>query len=357
MNALAQDCFLEARHLFQEIGKKQGEATALHNLGLMRWRSKDYPSAIELIQTALKTYREYHDKPNTAGALRNLGEILTDGEDPSRALKYLKKALTLSREIGSKEEEILNQSDLSAVYVKLRQPEKAVRSSAAAIGLLRARKHRPKAPQILYAHARALAAAGQKSRSQVWLERAHQALLRRAQRIRDDTLRRSFLENVPLHREIVEAYRRSIQNQPLSEAACYELLRQARWSRGVRCPYCDGSQVRWHGRVRPGSGEARYQCHDCAKPKTFSDRTETPFAHSNLALSRLFRALILVTSAADKSSAVHELQEGLRVHYTTALRLYARLQRATDEAPWMAQLLERLTLSPLSVSEERSSEK
>lgn len=52
-------------------------------------------------------------------------------------------------------------------------------------------------------------------------------------------------------------------------------LRDARFSRGLACPRCDGRRIQRWGSF---AGRQRYRCRDCAR--TFSDMTGTPAAYS-----------------------------------------------------------------------------
>jgi transposase-like protein len=147
--------------------------------------------------------------------------------------------------------------------------------------------------------------------------------MRDARRIRDPKLREGFL-NLPTHRQLLAEYERASRESRLSESECYALLRRLRWPEGVRCPHCGCGTVRAHGRV--STHEERYRCTDCRK--TFSDRTGTLFAHSNLPLAVLYRALLLIADAAAESTEAKALAEELGVHPRTAAKLGEKLSAA-----------------------------
>jgi transposase-like protein len=62
----------------------------------------------------------------------------------------------------------------------------------------------------------------------------------------------------------------------IDEAKCYEIIRQIRWSAGVSCLKCEGSQVVKRGFDETQAKRQRYQCKDCHI--RFDDLTRTIFA-------------------------------------------------------------------------------
>jgi hypothetical protein len=63
------------------------------------------------------------------------------------------------------------------------------------------------AQEILFRHSRALAANGQAAESEVYLERAYQEMMRKHDMIpAESPYRKSYLENIHLHRDIRAAY-------------------------------------------------------------------------------------------------------------------------------------------------------
>lgn len=62
----------------------------------------------------------------------------------------------------------------------------------------------------------------------------------------------------------------------MDDAKCYELVRQHRWSEGVRCPWCSSASVIRHGRDDMQPHRQRYRCKDCGA--RFDDLTGTVLA-------------------------------------------------------------------------------
>ncbi|MFM8332073.1 MAG: transposase, partial [Candidatus Methylumidiphilus sp.] len=51
----------------------------------------------------------------------------------------------------------------------------------------------------------------------------------------------------------------------VSEAQCYETLRQLRWQEGVHCPHCDSGETIRRGYDGPERHLRRYECKTCGK--------------------------------------------------------------------------------------------
>jgi tetratricopeptide (TPR) repeat protein len=340
--------FEEARRIFQEIGWENGEALALNNLGLIHRRQREFERALERHQRALKIHRRSGERRDWGVVLRDLGETHLERGGYSQALELFQEALGISRALGMKEEEMVLLADQGRAYLGLGEIERALASTEEAQRLLEGRPRSPYAPQVLFARFRALQAAGKEGEAQKALQRAYEALWRLAERIRDGRLRESFLTNIPLHREIVRAYRRP-SSEPRhrempseSEEECYRLLRQARWPTGVSCPYCGGREVQRYGRTR-NSPEQRYLCIPCRR--AFSDRTGTVFAHSNLPLPLLYQALRIVAQGGEteEGKLTQALQTALQASSKTAAKWAKRLRKALQEDELLRRLLPLLS--------------
>ena len=61
----------------------------------------------------------------------------------------------------------------------------------------------------------------------------------------------------------------------IDDAKCYEVVRQLRWPRGVRCPACDSSEVVKRGQHSHQAHRQRYACRACGRQ--FDDLTGTIF--------------------------------------------------------------------------------
>ena len=61
----------------------------------------------------------------------------------------------------------------------------------------------------------------------------------------------------------------------IDDAKCYEVVRQLRWSEGVRCPDCGSESVNKRGFHNRQAHRQRYRCKNCHRQ--FDDLTDTIF--------------------------------------------------------------------------------
>jgi len=113
------------------------------------------------------------------------------------------------------------------------------------------------------------------------------------------------------------------------ETEIYETLRHIRWPNGITCPYCGRSRVTTHSKS-PRTPRRKYLCRDCRR--TFTDLTQTRFAHTNLPLIKWLKCLHLMRQGLSTS----ELAKGLAVKWDTAAHMQHRL--ALDQDHLMLQL-------------------
>lgn len=61
----------------------------------------------------------------------------------------------------------------------------------------------------------------------------------------------------------------------IDDAKCYEVVRQLRWTEGVRCPHCGTERVGKRGFHNRQAHRQRYYCKGCGRQ--FDDLTDTVF--------------------------------------------------------------------------------
>jgi tetratricopeptide (TPR) repeat protein len=87
-----------ARHL----GDRLGEASALHDLGVARRLTGDYPGATEALETALGISRDLSDRQGQANALTSLAIAHRETGDYPGAAQILETALDIFRDLGDR---------------------------------------------------------------------------------------------------------------------------------------------------------------------------------------------------------------------------------------------------------------
>jgi transposase-like protein len=72
-------------------------------------------------------------------------------------------------------------------------------------------------------------------------------------------------------------------NGLIDEDKCYQKVRELRWPKEVKCPWCDSSNIVKNGRDSKHSGCQHYHCNNCNK--YFDDLTNTVFTGHHQPLS------------------------------------------------------------------------
>jgi adenylate cyclase len=203
----ARVCYEQALEICREVGDRPGEGIILANLGFLYHRLDDDQSAQDCSQQALSIVRDIGDRFHEGYALTFLGNALAGLGHLDEATSAYRQALSIRRELGLPGLTIEPLTGLA--YVSLAREE-----------LSQARAHVEEILELLETETlegtgepfwvyltcyRALRAS-QDPRAPEILETAHSLLQERAARIDDGDLRRSFLENVPAHQEIMRAY-------------------------------------------------------------------------------------------------------------------------------------------------------
>jgi len=101
----------------------------------------------------------------------------------------------------------------------------------------------------------------------------------------------------------------------MDDTACYEFLRETRWSNGVQCPHCSDFSIRKNGHDEVHKARQKYECTNCHRG--FDDLTGTVFSGSNKSLKVWVVCLYLMGLNVSNSQIASELD----VSFPTAQRL------------------------------------
>ena len=86
----------------RDIGNRLGQANALHSLGVVRRRIGDYSDAAEALETSLGICRDIGDRLGQANALNDLGIVRRLVGDYPDAAEALEESLGICRDIGDR---------------------------------------------------------------------------------------------------------------------------------------------------------------------------------------------------------------------------------------------------------------
>lgn len=260
LNTLGYSLFIhraldEARSHFElalqislQIGDQWSKSISFNNLGSVYLVMGDYGRALTTLQNALQTSRDIGDAWGEGWRLTSLGQLFHYLDENETALTYSQKALQIARTLVDKKNQLLALSINGHAYTALGEFEKASENFAAACQLAEALETPSLQADALAGLARlalinghvsqaaalagqirailkniplrgllmpyrvhlivfqALQAAGNDAAAAEVLDQAHAALQKEAAAIGDRLLRRSFLENVSDHCQIMAAW-------------------------------------------------------------------------------------------------------------------------------------------------------
>jgi len=237
----------QALLVFRGVGDRQGEAMVLVNLGFNSDRHGDYAGARAYLEQALRIFREIGDRRGEGWVLSNLGLLSHHLGDDKAARGYGEQALLIAQDLGHRHlhgyasttmgHALAAQGHLAeaadayqqALILRreLRQPSLAteILAGLARVSLAEGDLTQAQAqvaeilshldsdtlagtdePFRVYLTCYRVLQAGRDSRSQDVLNTAHSLLQEQAGKINDEEVRRSFLEKVASHREILSEH-------------------------------------------------------------------------------------------------------------------------------------------------------
>ena len=100
----------------RRLGDRLSEASALNDLGILRYLTGDYQIAAETLQTALAICRDLGNRLGQANSLHSLGSTLRRMADYAGAARALEQALGIYRDLGDRRGEAGTLNDLGIVY-------------------------------------------------------------------------------------------------------------------------------------------------------------------------------------------------------------------------------------------------
>jgi tetratricopeptide (TPR) repeat protein len=248
----AADYYQRAIQVTREIGQRPGEGRGLGNLGWIVGTLGDYTAARSYCEQNLRIAREAGDRHTEAYALVNLSAFSASQGEHATAQAYAERSLSLARETHDPSCEAwaltyLGNALLASGHVRasrgvyegalnirrsLGQPNLAAEPLAGLARSLLANGDLPTAlrhvqeilthlegggsldgtdePLRVYLTIYTVFHTASDPRAQHVLEEAFHILEGRAAKIKDATLRRTFIENVPYHREILAAWKATL---------------------------------------------------------------------------------------------------------------------------------------------------
>ncbi len=251
--------FLDYSKLCERTGDRYGKATALGNIGLIYHKLGDFQAAEQMTAQDLEIQREMSVAYGISNTLSNLSSIRCWLGEYEKALANVQEAIEITRRIGShylveqlvvlgfvqaqlKHFAEANQAfaeglemaqasdnfglicDYQAHWAACQQQQgnsvEAMKLVEATLPHLEKSIFTADQPFLIYWHCYQILLAQADERANSVLEAAYHRLLKVADKISESNFRRSFLENVPHHRQIVEAY------ETTNNKSCFQFIGQ-----------------------------------------------------------------------------------------------------------------------------------
>jgi adenylate cyclase len=228
----AKECLQKGLELCQSIGDEAGRAYLLSNLGLVIRDSGDLPSAEKTFLEGLALAHTQSDTYLVSTFLSYLGVVSLWQGYHEQAITQASSALQTRRELDMLVRTTGDLATLALAFLPLGQIERSLDYAHQALSILEeCGGEGPEFPQQDYfSCSQVLTVAGQAEAAQAALQSAYNLVMARAEKITDPLLQQSFLERVPINRQIIDEVGRISE---LSQAEGQEKPQQVEPRSGV----------------------------------------------------------------------------------------------------------------------------
>lgn len=219
-NALSQGDFNEAQRLLKkalelsrEFGEYRAETLALLNLVLWGIYVGNLEEAQAFCETAMEVIQKNELADFKGSAYTCMGAILEEKNQYEEAADHYEQAVSITKNMGIEYQVVNPLARLASIKLMQQDLEQAFLHVEEILAFLDS--HPPSAEYDIYSYLicyRVLHAAND-PRGDEFLQTAYRLLQARAEKISDDALRKSFLENIPHNREIVSVWKERFHSQ------------------------------------------------------------------------------------------------------------------------------------------------
>ena len=190
-----------------EVDYKYGQTWCYHDKGLIYFGLGDLINAKIELEKAMKLSEEIRAQDLTVLCKNDLAKILIfEGakENAAKALALSKEAVEIAKSAHLIYGEISGFSNQALSYLHMGDEVKAKEASTIAIELLGKQKYGDILPEeILFNHSKILSAIGEVEEAKNYLQDCYQEITSKANKIKNEQFKKSFLEKVPLNKVIM----------------------------------------------------------------------------------------------------------------------------------------------------------
>ncbi len=204
----AKSYYEQALSIFYELGTQFYQGQILAFLSLLYHHLDDNQAAREYGHKGLRIAQDIDDRRGQGWLLDCLGHALTGLGQLDQAADAYEQALAVRRELNQPHLVTESQAGLARLALIQDKNDRAQEYVEAVLTYLKSHNlNGTSEPFRVYLTCYHILQVNDDPRAHDILTTAHDLLQKRAARIEDDALRRSFLENVSAHRRIIAAYR------------------------------------------------------------------------------------------------------------------------------------------------------
>jgi tetratricopeptide (TPR) repeat protein len=195
----------------EEVNYKYGQTWCHQDMGVIHFNLGNLRDAREELELAVSLAEGIQARNLIVLSKNDLSVVLREGGDRQgleNSLKLAREAAELAEKVELVFGQIAGASNQAMAYLKLSDPAAAKEYSQRAIDLLeRHGAAEVLEEEIFFNHAEILNESGDAEGAKVYLKKAYDEVINKANRINDQIIRKSFLENVRVNRAIISAYR------------------------------------------------------------------------------------------------------------------------------------------------------
>jgi predicted ATPase len=197
----------QALSIYLEVGYRQGVSTVLSYLSLLFHHLGDHENALDYSRQALYLAQELNDSLSQGFALNNMGHALAGAGQFEEAAEAYARARDIRLEAGQRNVAVESIAGLACVRLAQGQVDAALAHAEEILDYLEDNTlDGAIEPLRVHVTCHRVLRAQEDPRADELLARAHALLQQRAATITDAALRQTFLQNVPAHQEILQAW-------------------------------------------------------------------------------------------------------------------------------------------------------
>ncbi len=209
----AQENLLEALSIRENINDREGTCRSLETFSLYHFLQGNKEQALEFANKSLEIARQLGNRAILAYALLNLGNAMYMREEYSKAYDLYQEAYTLRQDMGETHLAIEMRAHMAFMQFLLKNSQTAVELINEVLSYLEENDLTGTEDLILiYVICHRILLTQHDPRADQILKRAHTELLQRASRLKKNNLREAFLQRIPSHRMIMEAWEQSVNS-------------------------------------------------------------------------------------------------------------------------------------------------